>query len=125
MKAEKLYLSDEELDALVMEIEADGLIPAPPDMEEAVLAKIAAGSAARRPRPKRSPAAELWRYSLQVSAAVAAAILLMFTAPSWDAMRPETAPGRGEGRLLETLFQAHETEQSLWDTIFDHNGGAS
>ena len=49
MKTEKLYLSDEELDALVMEIEADGLIPAPPDMEEAVLAKIAAGSAARRP----------------------------------------------------------------------------
>ncbi len=123
MKQDKLYLSEEELDALVASIEADGLIAAPPGTEEAVLRKLGRRSAATRPRRQLTPAAELRRYCLQVSAAVAAAILLVFTAPSWEQLRPEKKQEREEPHLPETILHRQENTSDLWELIFDDNGG--
>ena len=70
MKEYKEYLSDEELNCLIAEVEQSDLIPAPPDLAERIL--DAAG---------KNKVREFRRYCIRVWTSVAAAIVLTFLLP--------------------------------------------
>ena len=63
------YLSDEELNAMICEIESGDLVMAPPDIKENVLRKVA------------SKKKEYVTYCFRVALSVAAAIAIMFLLP--------------------------------------------
>ena len=74
MISKREYLSDEELEQLILEIEQEELVPAPPDLMESILARAEKGS-------KESKVREFRAYCLRVVMSVAAALLMVFTLP--------------------------------------------
>lgn len=70
MSLENEYLSDEELNALINEIEQGDLVMAPPGIREKVLEEA------------RSKNTDFIRYCFQVVASAAAAIILLFLLPA-------------------------------------------
>ena len=78
MKREE-YLSDEELQKLIAETETDKAFNPPEYLEAETLQKIGAYRMERRIKRSRR---EFSLYALKISAAAAAAILVIFTAPS-------------------------------------------
>ena len=71
---EKEYLSDEALEQLIAEVEAEPLMHPPKDFKNEILQKL------RRKRKHRKDA-QLFLYSIKVVAASAAALLILITVP--------------------------------------------
>jgi len=67
------YLTDEELEQLIADVEANEMVSAPPDMMEEILAGIV-----MKPGAKKK---EFQLYCFRVITSVAAAILLLFMLP--------------------------------------------
>lgn len=92
------YLTDEELEALIAEVEQDGLVSAPEELETNILAAVAAceqpvlRKAHRQEtldeqpheidRPPRDKRRELLRYSMRVVLAAAASLAILMTLPA-------------------------------------------
>ena len=72
------YLSDEELDRLINNVEDEGLIQAPAQIKSEVLRKIDKENPSAKPEKSM---AELYRYSAKVVFAIAAALLLLIITP--------------------------------------------
>lgn len=75
------YLSDEELDHLVKDVEAGPLWPAPEYLKPMILEK--AGSYDSN-ADKLSPEIRLFAYSVKIIAAAAAAVIMILTVPVMD-----------------------------------------
>lgn len=75
------YLSDEELDQLVKEVEAGPLCPAPEYLKPMILEK--AGSYDSN-ADKLPPEIRLFAYSIKIIAAAAAAVIMILTVPVMD-----------------------------------------
>lgn len=69
MSFENEYLSDEELNALIREIERNDLVMAPPDIMEKVLTQT------------KNKKRDFTMYCFRVAASAAAAIVMLFTLP--------------------------------------------
>ena len=69
MSYENEYLSDEELNALIREIERNDLVMAPPDIMEKVLTQT------------KNKKRDFTMYCFRVAASAAAAIVMLFTLP--------------------------------------------
>ncbi|WP_026490448.1 hypothetical protein [Butyrivibrio sp. XBB1001] len=72
------YLSDEELNRLINNVEDEGLIQAPAQIKSEVLRKIYKENPSAKPEKSM---AELYRYSAKVVFAIAAALLLLIITP--------------------------------------------
>lgn len=84
MSLENEYLSDEELEMLICEIEQSDLVMAPPSIREKVLEEA------------RSKNTDFIRYCFRVVASVAAAIILLFLLPGIS------------GNMLPKVTEAYE-----------------
>lgn len=98
MKLENEYLSDEELNQLICEIEKNELVMAPPDFAESVLESI---------KPKNNKK-EFTTYCFRVLASVAAAIVLLFLMPEITYDTPQNIPTKQE--VLGTMKYASKEE---------------
>ncbi len=76
MTQNRNYLSDEELELLIADVEQKELVLAPPDMLEEILKRVDLVT-----KPK-SNIREFRMYCLKVCASVAAAVILVFALPS-------------------------------------------
>lgn len=98
------YLSDQELEQLILQVEQNELVAAPPDLAQEILSSLdvstyglehlpeqqseMSGTSVtavqkERTRTRGQRRAEFCRYCLQVTAAAAAAILVVFTLPDF------------------------------------------
>ena len=97
------YLSDEELNAMICEIESGDLVMAPPDIKENVLRKVA------------NKKKEFVTYCFRVVLSAAAAIVLMFLLPTniGFAAHDEKIPTKQEVLAQETLNNRGFVEKLL------------
>lgn len=76
------YLSDEELQKLIMDVELNDMTKAPANLQKKVLDVVdAADKAGNIAKTKKQKIIEYRLYSLKVALAVAAAIVVMFIVP--------------------------------------------
>lgn len=76
------YLSDEELQKLIMDVELNDMTKAPANLQKKVLDAVdAADKAGNIAKTKKQKIIEYRLYSLKVALAVAAAIVVMFIVP--------------------------------------------
>lgn len=76
------YLSDEELQKLIMDVELNDITKAPANLQKKVLDAVdAADKAGNIAKTKKQKIIEYRLYSLKVALAVAAAIVVMFIVP--------------------------------------------
>ena len=76
------YLSDEELQKLIMDVELNDMTKAPANLQKKVLDAVdAADKAGNISKTKKQKIIEYRLYSLKVALAVAAAIVVMFIVP--------------------------------------------
>lgn len=76
------YLSDEELQKLIMDVELNDMTKAPANLQKKVLDAVdAADKAGTIAKTKKQKIIEYRLYSLKVALAVAAAIVVMFIVP--------------------------------------------
>ena len=80
MNENNRYLSDEELNRLINNVEEEGLIKAPAQIKSEVLRKIDIENPSAKPGKNM---AELYRYSAKVVFAIAAALLLLIISPGF------------------------------------------
>lgn len=101
MKLENTYLSDEELEQLIADVEQNELVAAPPDLVENILAEIEALSRSGEQVPvfdgdeqaskaesnaqevNRNKVREFRRYCFRVATSAIAAVAIVFTLPAF------------------------------------------
>ena len=93
---EQNYLTDEELNALIREVETSEMTMAPPDLLDDILQKIDLAELAKPPRILRIEKRrnEFRRYCLQVASGVAAAVVLLFMLPAFSGGKEMTVPAK-------------------------------
>lgn len=74
MKQKEGYFKDDELEALIAKVEADGILPAPVYLKERIIKSISV-------HKKRSANIILTLYSVKIAAAAAAALFLLIALP--------------------------------------------
>ena len=90
------YLTEEELNALIREVEMTEMTSAPPDLLDDILQKIDLAELAKPPRILRieKRRKEFRRYCLQVASGVAAAVVLLFLLPTFTGGKEMTVPAK-------------------------------
>lgn len=93
---EQEYLTDEELNALIREVETSEMTMAPPDLLDDILQKIDLAELAKPPKILRIEKRrnEFRRYCLQVASGVAAAVVLLFLLPAFSGGKEMTVPAK-------------------------------
>ena len=107
MITEKDYLTDQELEALIAQVETEELIPAPPELAEVILERV------------EEKKAEFRKYCIRVAVASAAAILLVFCKPAGTAASLQEMPGKAEWmeQYRNTEWQ-EETDGGILERVF-------
>jgi len=89
------YLSDEELEQLIAEVEANEIVSAPPNLMTDVLAKVETRT--------RTKSKEFQLYCFRVITSVAAAILLLFMLPGISELQLKLSEVMEESTTVEDL----------------------
>lgn len=89
MSMENRYFTDEELAALILEVEENELVSAPPEFAVDVVARITV-------QEEKKKTIEFRRYCIRVLGSVAAAIALVFLMPDFETKKSEQLPSRTE-----------------------------
>ena len=92
MTNHKNYLSDEELQSLMCEIESKDLVFAPPDIQEQVLNVLDETPHVITERSNTDKIREFKRYRFRVIATVAAAVVAVFVLPRVENLQQHTMP---------------------------------
>lgn len=92
MTNHKNYLSDEELQSLMCEIESKDLVFAPPDIQEQVLNVLDETPHVITERSNTDKIREFKRYRFRVLATVAAAVVAVFVLPRVENLQQHTMP---------------------------------
>lgn len=104
------YLSDEELDQLVKEVEAKPLHPAPEYLKTMILDKAQAYDKSAH---KMSAGMQLFTYSIKIMAAAAAAVIVILTVPVMDkAQSLDYMEQSAQAELERMRNRAAEIEQA-------------
>lgn len=77
------YLTDKDLESIVLELEQSELVPAPPDMLSEILDTLEQKTLERKTQTKQEKIIAYKRYRFQVLATVAAAVLAVFLLPKF------------------------------------------
>lgn len=86
------YLSDEELERLMSEIESKDMVFAPPGIQEQVLRALDETSYVTKERSHADKIREFKRYRFRVIATVAAAVIAVFVLPKVENLQSNTTP---------------------------------
>ena len=92
MTNHRSYLSDEELEYLMCEIESKDLVFAPPDIQEQVLNVLDETPHVITERSNTDKIREFKRYRFRVLATVAAAVVAVFVLPRVENLQQHTMP---------------------------------
>lgn len=92
MTNHKNYLSDEELECLMCEIESKDLVFGPPDIQEQVLNVLDETPHVISERSNIDKIREFKRYRFRVLATVAAAVVAVFVLPRVENLQQHTMP---------------------------------
>ena len=106
MSIENGYFTEEELNALILEVEENELVSAPPEFAEGVMAKIAQFD-------ERKKTIEFRRYCIRVLGSMAAAIALVFLMPDIEAKEAGELPAR-----QDVIGDTVTREEALDDRTF-------
>lgn len=102
------YLSDEELELLIVDVEQNELVAAPPDMLEEILGHIEEfGSGAVQNVKSVNKIQEFRRYCFRVCASVAAAVILIFVMPAISE-NPAIQESEQERHIMESRYATKE-----------------
>lgn len=77
----KEYMSDEELEQLILNVEAHSMLSAPSYLKDEIMEQLMSDKKAERKKYMRKRLS-LWLYSAEVGIVAAAAILLLFLLPT-------------------------------------------
>ena len=129
MKIEDRYLSDEELEKLIFQIEQNEMVSAPSGFMDEVLEKIGETKEEKiiPISSGRNKKIEFQKYCIRVITSVAAAIALVFLTPEVEMVRTVNVPTRQEvvGEIItreEALDNTGHFEK-LWNQISYELGG--
>ena len=97
------YLSDADLKALIMQIEQQELVMAPPDLKDWILREVQAET--KTQTETKDKKAEFRRYCFRVWTSVAAAILLIFMLPMISGQNADSGRwGENSNYAVEDLY---------------------
>ena len=91
------YLTDEELNKMIEDIEENDLVTAPPDIEDSILLRLAREHGEEPDNPKKvvnRRTLSFTAYSIRVGIAVAAAIAILILMPVGDNRLPQIDRGK-------------------------------
>lgn len=110
MKEELNYISDEALERLILDVEQNELVTAPPDLMEEVLAKLEKQTIrqVKKPPVKKK---EFYVYCVRVITSVAAAVALVFLLPEVSGTVWQQMP------LTEVNRQEIPSREEVGDTV--------
>lgn len=124
MKLDQNYLSKEELDLLISDIEEHDLVQAPPDLLNQILYTIEESipfenntSLLEKDSLQRKKTIEFRKYCLQVITSVAAAIVLVFLLPTSMQMQKSELPSIPS----KDIILAKQTVKAKSDVVENHN----
>lgn len=124
MKLDQNYLSEEELDLLISDIEEHDLVQAPPDLLNQILYTIEESipfenntSLLEKDSLQRKKTIEFRKYCLQVITSVAAAIVLVFLLPTSMQMQKSELPSIPS----KDIILAKQTVKAKSDVVENHN----
>ena len=119
MKLDQNYLSDEELEAFITDIEEHDLISAPPELLSQILHTIELSESCIKPLTsfelQRKKTIEFRKYCLQVITSVAAAIVLVFLFPMSIQMQKSELPSIPS----KDMILAKQTVKTKSDVVED------
>ena len=95
MEQRRSYLTDDELDRLIADVECQGLLQSPSYLRNEVLAGTENSLQKRK--------LQFYIYSVKVCAAAAAAIFVLFTIPAGQLTMPKQVADRQQETLLDKL----------------------
>lgn len=102
--SEMAYLSDVDLEALVMQIEQQELVVVPPDLKDRILREVQAET--KTQTETKDKKAEFRRYCFRVWTSVAAAILLIFMLPMISGQNADSGRwGENSNYAVEDLYK--------------------
>ena len=110
------YLSDEDLEALILSVEQRELVAAPEYLRESILGKIKTEI-----KPMRDKREEFRRYRMRVWTSVVAAIVLLFTMPVISDKIERS--GENQNILTQVLGGKHFFCNDDGFYFFKENGG--
>lgn len=131
MKMEETYLSDEELDLLIFEIEQSELVSTPPGFTDEILVRIEKQQEQENISllAKENKRIEFRRYCLRVITSVAAAVALAFFIPETEMAEARSIPERqvviGEIITREKALDDTGIITKLWKELNTKIGGLS
>ncbi len=100
MKRKKEYLSDEELKLLILEVEQNDMVIAPPDMDERILSGITPEWERKEEGLSEGQRRKEFRhYCFRVWTSVAAAVVMVFLLPEVIRLQPIQDSLRGFSRI--------------------------
>lgn len=105
MKIEDGYLTDEELNQLILEVEKNELVSAAPGIMDEILTKIETQKT-KQHLSVESKRKEFQRYCIRVITSVAAAVALVFLTSNMGDMKVSEVPSRQE--LVGTIVTREE-----------------
>ena len=129
MKTEDRYLSDEELEKLIFQIEQDEIVLAPSGFMDEVLEKVGETKEEKiiPISSERNKKAEFQKYCIRVITSVAAAIAWVFLMPEIETVRIANVPARQElvGEIITREEALDNTGyfEKLWNEISYELGG--
>lgn len=119
MKLDQNYLSDEELEAFITDIEENDLVLAPPELLNQILHTIELSESCIKPitsfEMQRKKTIEFRKYCLQVITSVAAAIVLVFLLPMSIQMQKSELPSIPS----KDMILAKQTVKTKSDVVED------
>lgn len=131
MKLKDGYLSEEDLMQLIMDVEEHELVSAPPGLLDSILGEVESQETNRivpivsREHKQR----EFQRYCMRVITSVAAAIALVFLAPSMGNMKIAELPSRqelvGKGITREEALKETGLINQVLNLLENEIGGLS
>ena len=81
------YLTDTELESLILEVEQNELVPAPPNLQDQILEVLDQEAKALEEQKVRDKIIEFKRYRFRVMTTVAAAVLAVFLLPRLEGLQ--------------------------------------
>lgn len=89
MRKNMEYITDEELESLIREMEQSELVTAPPDLQNQILEVLEREMRTPEERKARDKVIEFKRYRFRVMTTVAAAVLVVFLLPRLENLQPQ------------------------------------
>lgn len=106
-KEEFHYLNDDELEALIQEVEENELVPAPAPLKEKILFQVAAEESRKARKKQQSKQTRLFIYSTKVVLATAAALLILFNLPGEVELAQKTLDTK-PGVMKEITYKTNQ-----------------